>query len=42
VDRRVFISTLAGGLLAAPFGTEAQQAAKIVRIGYLTLNRNAG
>jgi hypothetical protein len=42
VDRRVFISTLAGGLLAAPFSTEAQQAAKIVRIGYLALSPNAG
>jgi putative ABC transport system substrate-binding protein len=36
--RREFIGTLAGGLLAAPLAAEAQQAAKIVRIGYLALN----
>jgi len=38
VDRRAFIGTLAGGLLAAPFVAEAQQAAKVPRIGYLALN----
>ena len=36
MDRREFIVTLAGGLLAAPFAAEAQQAAKIARIGYLS------
>jgi putative ABC transport system substrate-binding protein len=36
MDRRVFIGTMAGGLLAAPPAAEAQQAAKIARIGYLT------
>src|SRR5689334_11815758 len=36
MDRRAFIRTLAGGLLAAPLAAEAQQA-KIVRIGYLSL-----
>jgi len=36
VDRRAFISTLAGGLLAAPFVAEAQQAGKIWRIGLLS------
>jgi hypothetical protein len=36
MDRREFIGTLAGGLLAAPFAAEAQQAAKIARIGWLT------
>jgi len=35
VDRRVFIGTFAGGLLAAPFVVEAQQAGKIPRIGVL-------
>jgi putative ABC transport system substrate-binding protein len=35
MDRREFIGTLAGGLLVAPFAAEAQQAAKIARIGYL-------
>jgi len=41
-DRRAFIGTLAGGLLAAPLAAEAQQAAKIARIGYLTTNMAAG
>ena len=35
MDRRAFIGTLAGGLLAAPLAVEAQQAAKIARIGLL-------
>jgi ABC transporter substrate binding protein len=38
MDRREFIGTLAGGLLAAPLATEAQQAAKVPRIGYLVPN----
>jgi putative ABC transport system substrate-binding protein len=38
VDRRTFIGTLAGSLLAAPLAAEAQQAAKIARIGYLATN----
>jgi len=33
--RRAFVGTLAGGLVAASAGAEAQQAAKIARIGYL-------
>ena len=36
--RREFIGTLAGGLLTAPLAAEAQQAAKIARIGYLAGN----
>ena len=36
--RRAFIGTLAGGLVAAPLAAEAQQAAKIARIGYLAGN----
>jgi putative ABC transport system substrate-binding protein len=36
--RRAFIGTLAGGLLAAQFAAEAQQAAKIARIGWLGPN----
>jgi putative ABC transport system substrate-binding protein len=36
--RRAFIGTLAGGLLVAPLAAEAQQAAKIARIGYLANN----
>ncbi len=34
-DRRTFLEALAGGLLAAPFVAEAQQADKVWRIGYL-------
>jgi len=39
--RRKFLGTLAGGLVAKPFAAEAQQAAKIARIGYLAPNRAA-
>ena len=35
MDRRAFISTLTGGLLAAPLAAEAQPAAKVARIGFL-------
>ena len=35
MDRRAFIGTMAGGLLAAPLAAEAQQAEKVYRIGYL-------
>jgi len=35
MERRAFIGTLTGGLLAAPLAAEAQQAAKVWRIGYL-------
>ena len=35
MNRRTFIGTLAGGLLAAPLGVVAQQAAKIYRIGLI-------
>jgi putative tryptophan/tyrosine transport system substrate-binding protein len=37
VDRRAFITGMAGGLLAAPVAVEAQQAGKIYRVGYLSL-----
>ena len=33
MDRRAFISTLAGGLLTAPLAAEAQSAGKIQRVG---------
>jgi len=36
VNRRAFVTGL-GAVLAAPLGGEAQHAAKIARIGYLTL-----
>jgi ABC-type uncharacterized transport system substrate-binding protein len=35
VDRRTFLSTLAGSLLAAPLSAEAQQPGKIPRVGVL-------
>lgn len=35
IDRRTFIGTLAGGLLASPFTTFAQQPTKLPRIGIL-------
>jgi putative tryptophan/tyrosine transport system substrate-binding protein len=35
MNRRSFVGTLGLGLLAAPLAAEAQQAAKIARIGYL-------
>jgi hypothetical protein len=38
MDRRVFLGSLAGGLLAAPFAAGAQQAAKVYRIGRLSLS----
>jgi len=41
ISRRTFISTLFGGCLAAPLAVEAQQAAKIARIGYLAVDRAA-
>jgi ABC-type uncharacterized transport system substrate-binding protein len=36
MDRRRFLLTSLAGALAAPLGAEAQQAAKVARIGYLT------
>jgi putative ABC transport system substrate-binding protein len=38
VDRRAFLSTLTGSLLAAPLAVEGQQTRKIWRIGFLSLN----
>jgi putative tryptophan/tyrosine transport system substrate-binding protein len=36
VDRRAFLGTLTGGLLATPLTAEAQQAGKVYRIGYFS------
>ena len=38
MDRRTFLSTLTGGLLAAPLAATAQQGAKISRLCYLALS----
>jgi putative tryptophan/tyrosine transport system substrate-binding protein len=38
MERRTFLGTLAGGLLAAPLAAEGQQPAKVARIGFLSLN----
>jgi putative tryptophan/tyrosine transport system substrate-binding protein len=35
MDRRLFLGTLAGTLLAAPLAAEAEQAEKVWRIGFL-------
>jgi putative tryptophan/tyrosine transport system substrate-binding protein len=35
MDRRAFIGTLTGGLLAAPLAAEAQPAGKVPRVGFL-------
>jgi hypothetical protein len=38
MERREFIGTLASGLLAVPLTAEAQQAAKVARVGILGAN----
>ena len=40
MDRRAFLGTLAGSVLAAPLAAEAQQAARIPRLGYLSNSSN--
>jgi len=37
MDRRAFISTVAGGLLAAPLAAKAQSVGKVPRVAYLSL-----
>ena len=37
MDRRTFLGTLAGGLLAAPLAAEAQQDGKVYRIGFFSM-----
>jgi len=36
MDRRTFLGTLAGGLLAVPLAAEAQPAGKVYRVGFLS------
>ena len=38
IDRRTFIGTVVGGLLAAPFAAEGPQAGSVARIGYLAFS----
>jgi len=38
MDRRRFLLTSLAGALAAPLAAEAQQAAKIARVGFLATN----
>ncbi len=38
LDRRAFLGTVAGGLLAAPLAAEAQPTGKMTRIGYLAVS----
>jgi len=42
MDRRTFVATLAGGLLAAPFAARAQQTGKFARVGYLATGERLG
>ena len=36
MERRTFLGVIAGGLLAAPLAAEAQPAAKVPHVGYVT------
>ncbi|HEV2053652.1 MAG TPA: ABC transporter substrate-binding protein [Methylomirabilota bacterium] len=38
MERRTFMAMLTGGIVVAPFAAEAQQAAKVPRIGWLAVN----
>ena len=38
MERRTFLGTLGLSVLAAPLAAEAQQAAKVARMGYLAVN----
>jgi putative tryptophan/tyrosine transport system substrate-binding protein len=38
MERRTFMAMLTGGIVVASFAAEAQQAAKVARIGYLAIN----
>jgi putative ABC transport system substrate-binding protein len=42
MDRRAFIGSLAGGFLAGPLASEAQQAEKVYRVGYLASSFSSG
>jgi len=36
MDRRTFLATIAGGLLAAPLAGQAERARKLPRVGHLS------
>ena len=38
MERRTFMAMLTGGIVVAPLAAEAQQAAKVARIGHLSPN----
>ncbi len=38
MERRTFMAMLTGGIVVAPLAAEAQQAAKVARIGWLGAN----
>jgi hypothetical protein len=44
MERRTFLGMIAGGLLAAPFAAEGQQARRVWRVGgrMSSLNRDGG
>jgi len=42
IDRRAFLGTLVGGLVAAPLAVDAQQAGNVARIGYMATNLAPG
>jgi hypothetical protein len=37
MDRRAFLGTLAGSVLAAPLAAQTQRAGKVYRVGFLSL-----
>src|SRR3989441_3673540 len=42
MERRTFMAMLTGGIVVAPLAAEAQPAAKVARIGWLSVNNLAG
>src|SRR6266478_280990 len=42
MDRRAFLGTLTGGLLAAPLAAGAQQVRKVYRVGYVSPTSGVG
>jgi hypothetical protein len=40
IERRTFLATIAGGILAGPVAAEAQQADRVRQLGLLLLERD--